>query len=139
MPSLTSSPLLKRTLLADGLTSLTLGALLIATAGFASTALGLPEGLLRVAGLICLPFAAGVLWLARQGRPPEAAIWTVIAANGGWVAASIALLVSGWVAPTALGLVLVIAQAVIVGLFAELQYVGLRRGHQKLQGQPANP
>lgn len=139
MPNLTSSPLLKGTLLADGLTCLTLGVLLIVTAGFASTALGLPEGLLRAVGLICLPIAAGVLWLARETRPSEAAIWTVIAANGGWVVASIALLVSGWVAPTALGLVFVIAQAVMVGLFAELQYLGLRRGHQKLQGQPANP
>jgi hypothetical protein len=138
MSSLTSSPLLKRVLLVDGLTSLTLGVLLMVAAGVAGKALGLPEGLLRAAGLICLPFGAGVLWLARQGRPPEAAIWAVIAANGGWVAASIVLLVSGWVSPTMLGLVVVIAQAVIVGLFAELQYVGWRRVHQPMHGQPAN-
>ena len=138
MSSLTSSPLLKRVLLVDGLTSLTLGVLLMVAAGVASTALGLPEGLLRAAGLICLPFAAAVLWLARQGRPPEAAIWIVIAGNGAWVAASIMLLVSGWVAPTLLGLAVVIAQAILVGLFAELQLVGWKRVHRPMHGQPAN-
>lgn len=139
MPTLTSSPLLKRALLVDGLTSLILGVLLIATAGPASTALGLPEELLLAVGLICLPFAAAVSWLARQDRPPEAAIWAVIAANAAWVAASIGLIVSGWVAPTVLGLIFVVAQATIVGFFAGLQYLGLTRGHQKLRGQLANP
>ena len=42
-------------------------------------------------------------------------------------AGSIGLLVSGWVAPTALGYAFVIAQAIVVGVFAELQFVGLRR------------
>lgn len=139
MSSQTSSPLLKRVLLIDGLTSLTLGVLLIAVAGFVSSALGLPEALLRVAGLICVPFAAAVWWLARQDRPPEAAIWAVIVANAAWVVASIGLLVSGWVEPTLLGLVFVIAQAIVVGVFAELQYVGWKRALQPMQGQAANP
>ncbi len=51
----------------------------------------------------------------------------MIAANALWVVASIALLVSGEVAPTLLGYVFVIAQAVTVLGFAELQWVGLRR------------
>jgi hypothetical protein len=45
-----------------------------------------------------------------------------------WVAGSIGLLVSGWVAPTMLGTAFVTAQAVVVGVLAELQFVGLRRG-----------
>jgi hypothetical protein len=37
------------------------------------------------------------------------------------------LLVSGWVAPTALGYAFVIAQAAVVAVLAELQIAGLRR------------
>ena len=39
----------------------------------------------------------------------------------------ILLLVSGWVEPTTLGIAFVLAQAVVVALFAEAEYVGLRR------------
>jgi hypothetical protein len=55
------------------------------------------------------------------------AVQAIIALNVLWVAGSIGLLVSGWVAPTALGYAFVIAQAIVVGVFAELQFVGLRR------------
>jgi hypothetical protein len=54
-------------------------------------------------------------------------VQAIIALNVLWVAGSIGLLVSGWVAPTALGYAFVIAQAIVVGVFAELQFVGLRR------------
>jgi hypothetical protein len=35
--------------------------------------------------------------------------------------------VTGWVAPTWLGYAFVLVQAVVVALFAELQFFGLRR------------
>ena len=54
------------------------------------------------------------------------AVWPVIIANALWAIASALLLVSGWVAPTALGYAFVIAQAVVVALLGELQYMGLR-------------
>jgi hypothetical protein len=54
-------------------------------------------------------------------------VHATIALNVLWVAASIGLLLSGWVAPTLLGYAFVIAQAVVVGAFAELQIIGLRR------------
>ena len=41
--------------------------------------------------------------------------------------ASIVLPFSGWIAPNALGVAVILAQAVAVGVFAELQYMGLRR------------
>ena len=37
------------------------------------------------------------------------------------------LLLSGWIEPTGLGYAFVIFQAVVVGVFAELQVMGLRR------------
>ena len=51
----------------------------------------------------------------------------VIAGNAAWTVGSIGLLFSGLVAPNALGEIFVAAQAVGTGVFAELQYMGLRR------------
>jgi hypothetical protein len=51
----------------------------------------------------------------------------VVAGNAAWALASIGLLFSGWVAPNLLGEATVAMQAITVGVFAELQYVGLRR------------
>ena len=65
-------------------------------------------------------------WVGAREEVARGAVWTIIAANALWVAASIGLLV-GWVAPTALGYAFILAQAGVVMLFAELQYVGLRR------------
>jgi hypothetical protein len=44
-----------------------------------------------------------------------------------WVVGSVALLISGLVAPTMLGTAFVIAQALIVAILAELQLLGLKR------------
>ena len=61
----------------------------------------------------------------------EPASWSavklIIALNVAWVAGSIGLLMSGTVTPTVLGYAFVIVQAVVVGVFAELQFIGLRR------------
>ena len=51
----------------------------------------------------------------------------MIVANAVWSADSLLLLVTGWVQPTAAGTAFVIAQAVAVAVYAELQFVGLRR------------
>ena len=58
---------------------------------------------------------------------PKLLVAVVIAANAVWTVASVALLFSGEVAPNWLGEAFVAAQAIVVGVFAELQYLGLRR------------
>jgi len=63
---------------------------------------------------------------------PRALVAIVVAGNAAWTIASVALLFSGWVTPNLLGEVLVAAQAIVVGVFAELQYVGLRRSEVAL-------
>jgi hypothetical protein len=50
----------------------------------------------------------------------------VIALNVAWVIASGVLLLSGQIHPNTLGYGFVIAQAIAVAAFAEMQYVGLR-------------
>jgi hypothetical protein len=126
MMSLPSS-FLRRALLADAAISGATGALMVAGAGLVDDLLGLHAMLLRYAGLSLFPFAAVVFWLAARETPPHAGVVAVIAANVLWAAGSILLLFTGWIAPTTLGVAFIVAQALVVAVFAELQVVGLRR------------
>lgn len=116
---------LRRVLLADALASGATG--LLAAAVPLSALLGLPDGLLRGAGLLLLPYAALVAWLAlRAAPPPRWAVWCVVTVNALWAADSVILLLSGHVAPTALGTAFVLFQAAVVAGFALLQAMALR-------------
>ena len=121
------SPFLRRSLILDATASGATAALVIAGASLLEGLLGLPAALLRGAGLVLVPYVAFVGYLATREVPAPAAVWAVIVANVLWAAASFALLLGGWVAPTALGYAFVIAQAVVVAALGELQYMGLRR------------
>ncbi len=125
-PTLTST-FLQRVLVLDAAASGATALLVIAAAGPLAGLLGLPQGLLRGAGLVLLPYVAFVIYAATRDDIPRPAVRTIIAANVLWAAASALLLVSGWVAPTALGYAFVIGQAAIVALLGGLQYVGLAR------------
>jgi hypothetical protein len=127
MMSLNPPLFLRRVLLVDAAISAGTGVLLMRMAEPLAGLLGLPSALLFEAGLSLLPFAALVIYLATRSRLPRPFVWTVIACNALWAVDSIALLFTGWVAPTGLGITFVIAQAVLVLGFAELEYVGLRR------------
>lgn len=123
-----TSNFLRRALILDALASGATGLLMIAGAGLVEGLLGLPAALLRGAGLVLVPYVAFVIYAGTRDTISRSAVWTIIAANVAWAAASALLLVSGWVSPTALGYAFVIAQAVVVALLGELQYMGLRRG-----------
>jgi hypothetical protein len=122
-----SSTFLRRALLLDALASGATGLLLIAGAGLLEALLGLPAALLRYAGLVLVPYVAFVAYAGTRDAIARPAVWAIIAANILWAAASLLLLVSGLVAPNALGYAFVIAQAVVVVLLGELQVIGLRR------------
>jgi hypothetical protein len=57
----------------------------------------------------------------------KALVLLVIVGNAAWTLGSIALLFSGAVSPNLLGQVFIVAQAIATGVFAELQYIGLRK------------
>lgn len=127
-----SSTFLRNVLLADAAASAATGVLMALGAGFLAPVLGLPSILLCEAGIILLPFAVLVAWIAARKPPVRGWVWAVVVCNALWVLDSIVLLMSGWVAPTVLGQAFVIAQAVVVALFAELEYFALRRSTQPL-------
>ena len=97
--------------------------LAVTAAGFTAGLTDLPEPLVRGAGLALLPFLA--LVAAMAFKPARGGVIAVIAINIAWVIASIAAL-TFFVSPNALGYAFVVAQALAVGLFAELQILALR-------------
>jgi hypothetical protein len=118
---------LRFALLGDAAASGATGLLLAAGAGALASLLGLPEGLLRVAGLLLLPYAAFVAWAGtRDGGVPRNAVRAVVAVNLLWVLDSVLLLAIAPVSPNGLGVAFVLAQALVVAGFAAMQWTALR-------------
>jgi hypothetical protein len=126
MSLLRSPNLLRYALTADAVASGASAVLLLSGAGYLAALLGLPEPLLRWAGVILVPFVVLVGGLALRKQPDEGAVWAVILLNIAWVAASAFVLFAGVVSPTALGYAFVGAQALAVLAFADFQFFGLR-------------
>jgi hypothetical protein len=89
--------------------------------------LNLPEALLSETGLFLIAYTVFVGWLSSRQSVAKVFVTLVVTGNAIWTGASIALLFSGWISPNLLGEVVIVVQAVATGVFAELQYVGLRR------------
>jgi hypothetical protein len=123
----TTLTFLRRILWLDALSAAVMGAMLLTLGTRLADWFALPQWLLREAGIVLLPFAALVAYLASRSSPSRFGVGAVIAVNAIWTIDSIALLFTDWVAPSALGYAFVVGQALVVGLFAELQYAGLRR------------
>ncbi|HEY0569008.1 MAG TPA: hypothetical protein VGD13_12930 [Xanthobacteraceae bacterium] len=121
------SSLLSRALLADAVYSGVSAVGLTVGAGALAPFLNLPEALLQETGLFLIAYTALVGWLGTRQSMPKALVLLVIAGNAAWTLGSIALLFSGAVSPNLLGEIVVVAQAMATGVFAELQYVGLRK------------
>jgi hypothetical protein len=121
------SPLLRLALIGDAIASGVTGLLLAGGAGLLTWPLGLPEQLMRYAGLFLLPYAAVVAYVGTRAMVSKPAVWAIIAANVIWVVKSFLLLASGWISPTGLGVLFVAAQALVVSAFVGAQFTGLRR------------
>ncbi len=121
------STFLRRALVADAIFS---G---VAAVGFTFGAspfaalFNLPQILLLEVGLFLIGYAALVGWLGTRQAVQKSLVMIPIVGNAAWTLASIALLLSGAVAPNGLGMAMVLAQAIATGVFAELQYIGLRK------------
>lgn len=121
-----STPFLQRALLADAVLTGATALLMLLGSGLLATVLSLPEVFLRYAGLFLVPFVGFVAYLATRDKVSAAAMWAVILNNVVWAACWIALLLSGWIAPNTLGVAFVSVYALLVAVFATVQYIGLR-------------
>ncbi|WP_027552617.1 hypothetical protein [Bradyrhizobium sp. Cp5.3] len=122
-----ASTFLRRALLADAVFSGIAALGFTFGAGAFAALFNLPEVLLRETGLFLIAYTALVGWLASRASLPKALVLLVVIANAAWTVASIALLFSGAVSPNLAGELMVVAQAIATGVFAELQYLGLRK------------
>lgn len=120
------SPFLRRVLALDAATSGVAGIAMIAGAGLIAGFTDLPEQLLFWAGIVLLPWAAALAYFATRVAMPRLALIDIAAVNALWVAASIGLLATGWIAPNMFGVLFVLAQAAAVLLFTLLQIGALR-------------
>ncbi|MDH4985755.1 hypothetical protein QEZ47_09415 [Aminobacter anthyllidis] len=125
--SIAVTPFLRNVLHADALISGAAGLLMMLGAPLLSPLLELPAELLFWAGLALVPFVAMLVVIARRPSVSKLVMVDIIAINALWVIGSFALLVSGTIQPNLLGIAFVAAQALTVAVFAELQFVGIRR------------
>lgn len=127
--SISVSPFLRNAIAADAVVSGAAALLMIVGAPYLAPLLNLPANLLVGAGLALVPFVAMLAFIARRATVSRLVMVDIVAINALWVAASFGLLFSGYVSPNALGIAFVTAQAIAVAVFAELQFVGMRRAH----------
>ena len=121
------TPFLRNTLFLDGLVSGAAGVLMLLGATIIAPLTGLPVALLAWAGALLLPWCAALAALSRRATIPRLWLIDIVAVNALWVAASLGILVAAVVEPNQIGYGFVIAQALAVAIFAELQIMALRR------------
>ena len=94
-------------ILADATVSGAAGLLMLVAANPLGDLLDLPVMLLRIAGLIIVPYVGFLVFVATRSRIVTTSVWAVIGANLLWTAGSIIVLLSGKVDPNALGVAFV--------------------------------
>jgi hypothetical protein len=121
------SALLRFGLRLDAAASAATGLLLAALPGRLSALFGLPADLLLGAGLFCVGYAALIAFMSTRRRLPAAGVWAVVIGNLGWAAGCVELALAAGQKTTPIGIGFLVVQAVAVVLFAEIQFLGLRR------------
>ena len=89
---MSSSLFLRRILALDALSCVLMGLLMGFGAAALAPLLGLAEPLVRIAGLLLLPLAAFIAWLASRPAPSRTLVWVVIVGNVGWTVESFLLI-----------------------------------------------
>jgi len=127
MTDLKQNTFLKNVLLLDLVASGVTTMMLLVAAGGLAEPLGLSTAFLRGTGIVLLPWVAFLAWIIWRQTVANFVVWLVIAGNAIWAIDSVAVLFTDWFAPSTLGIVSIIGQALVIGIFAELQYIALRR------------
>ena len=106
----------------DAATCAAMGALLALASAPAAGLTQISAPLLFWAGLVLFPVAGFMFACAQMRRVPMWATGLVVVGNGLWVLASLALPLAGLIAPNALGWLFLVGQAVVVLVFAALEW-----------------
>ncbi|WP_405792158.1 hypothetical protein [Streptomyces sp. NBC_01506] len=96
------------------------------------SALGLPVAFLAGIGAFLVLYALFVGRVSTASAPHRTAVRLVIGSNLAWFALSAVTAAAGWLDPTGLGTALIVAQAVAVLGFADVQLIGLRKARTSL-------
>jgi len=121
------TPFLRRVLFADAIVSALTATLMLTESAVLTPMLGVPAALLTTAALGTLLYAAYLVWAATRKSLPRAAVWLPVLLNIVWAADCLALALGVGGQPGTAGLALLAVQVVGAMVFAELEYMGLRR------------
>ncbi|MEC4015237.1 hypothetical protein [Streptomyces sp. H27-D2] len=119
--------LLRTVLRIDSASTAVMAVFLIAASGLLSSPTGMPMALSVAFGIYQLGGAAALALIAGYPTIPRGLGWAVIAVN---VLSSVGCLIlafTGFAPLTGLGVAFMLAGAVVVAVFAELELIGLRR------------
>ncbi len=125
-----NTPFLHNTLLADAAMGSAAAALTILGSGFLAGLLALPQPLIFWAGVALVPIVAFLLVMARRETIPRSWLREIVFVNWLWVAASAGILAFAPIAPNALGVAFIVAQAAAVAGFALLEGLALRQANE---------
>lgn len=103
------------------------GAAYLVAAGPLGDLLGIAPALLRVLGAVLVLYAAVLVLIATRRAIPRPVGLAIVTANAAWAIGSIVVVGADWTAPTTAGAVWIVAQALVVAGFAELQAMALKR------------
>ena len=117
----------RNVLLADAGVSAAAGAVMVFGGTALQSLLGLPGALLLPAGLFLFGYAAALGWLSRRERLPRLVLWALVLGNVVWAIECGVIAFGGSHAPTALGQAFLAVNIVAVLVFADLQFICLRR------------
>ena len=118
---------LRRAIQADAIVTGAVALLQTFGASVLAPMLNLPHVLVLETGLFLIAYTALVGWLGTRQSMPRTLVAIVIAGNAAWAVGSIALMFSGAVTPNLLGYAFIAVHAISTGVFAELQYIGMRK------------
>ena len=121
---------LQNILLLDAATCVAAGTLMAFGSNLVAGLTAIPAPLLAWAGLLLFPVAALMLYAGLQAMPPRPLVWLIVLGNIGWVAASLALF--AFIAPNALGVAFILAQAATVAVLALLEHSALQRSGEAM-------
>lgn len=102
----------------DAATCTAMGLLLLLVGGSLAAATGLPEPLLLWAGAALIPIAAFMLLCSKLTPVPGWAVGIIVLGNLLWAVVSFLLPASGLISPNLYGWGFLVAQALVVALFA---------------------